>query len=560
LALPVHQTLPTVADLARCAAVALFTERAATVRPDFALTEGNAAAIAEICIRLDGLPLAIELAAARTNLLPPQAMLTRLGRRLPLLTSGPRDLPARQQTLRNAIGWSYDLLEDTDQRLFRRLAAFVGGWTVPVAEVVCNAQADSSIDVLDGVASLLDKNMVRQLASADVEPRFGMLQTIREYGLERLEASGEAEEMRDRHLDYYLALAEEADDELLGPRQVTWCNRLEAEHDNMRAAFDWVLTALDTNAPLTSGLVRAGSRLEAGIRLADALELFWMLRGHVRENWPRLTDLAARVPGCSAARAAILVVAASAANCLLEHDAAMELADEAVKIWRELGDLRGLATALARRGVIAVLQGDHARADAWLTESRALFRESGGERKSGIEHPVAAFLAQAAQDQGDHERAYALYEEALAEAREREDRHAAAYALRHLGRLHLGQGRADGAVECLREGLPVVLELRDRRCTPPCLEALGYGLIQRDQPVEAIRLFAAAEAIRDSTGMPLGRADRARQESECALLEAQLGRDRFAAAWLEGRAMSLEEAITHALAVSSTEAVPFRVG
>ena len=560
LALPGRGSLPPIAILARCASVALFAERGAAVQPGFVLSEENAAAVVEICTRLDGLPLAIELAAARIRLLPPQAMLNWLGRRLPLLTGGPRDLPARQQTLRGAIAWSYDLLDESERRLFRRLAAFVRGWTVPAVEAVCNAHVDLGIDVLDGVASLFDKNLIRQDPLANGESRFAMLETIREFALDRLEVSGEGAELRDRHLDYCLGLAEEADVGLLGSQQVAWCDRLEAEHDNMRAAFEWVLAALETNVSPTPGLIRAGSRLEAGIRLADALELFWMLRGHVRENWPRLMALVAHVPGRTADRAAILVVAASVANCLLDHDAAIPLADEAIEIWRALGNPRGLATALARRGVFAVLQGDHARADSFLTESRSLFRDSGGERDSGIEHPVAAFLAQAAQDQGDHERAYTLYEEALTEAREREDLHAAAYALRHLGRLHFGLGESERAVVCLREGLPALLELKDRRCTPPCLEALGYGMVLYDRPTDALRLFAAAEAIRESTGMPLSRADRQRQENEYASIEVKIGRDQYEAAWAEGRGMKLEEAIGHALAVSSLHETPLQTG
>jgi predicted ATPase/class 3 adenylate cyclase len=551
LALPDQHALPPLADLAQCAAVALFTERAAAARPAFALTEENAASIAEICNRLDGLPLAIELAAARTRLLPPQAMLARLGRRLPLLIGGARDLPARQQTLRGAIAWSHDLLDETEQRLFRRLSTLVGGWTVPTAEVMCDAHADLSVSVLDCVASLVDKSLVRQEGLSDGDPRFGMLETIREYGLDQLETSGEGPEMRDRHLDHYLTLAEEADAGLVGPQQVTWCDRLEAEHDNIRAALEWVLAALDSNTGGTSGLVRAGTRLEAGIRLADALELFWMLRGHVRENWPRLADLVAHVPERSASRATILVVAGSAAHCLLDLDAAIRMADEAVDIWRELDDARGLASALTRRGVFAISRGDHVRAEAWLAEARSLFHESGGERRSGIEHPVAAFLAQAVQNQGDHERAYALYAEAHLEAQARGDRHAAAYALRHLGRLHLGRGQGEHAVSCLREGLPALLALKDRRCTPPSLEALAYGIRLRGQPSDATRLFAAAEAIRETTGMPLMPTDRAHQECERALLELQLGRGPFMAALAEGRAMSLEQAIGHALDVAA---------
>ena len=550
LALPDPRSLPSVDALAQVAAVALYVERAVAVKPDFVLTEANARAVAEICTRLDGLPLAIELAAARSKVLPPKAMLARLGRRLPLLVGGAHDLPARHQTLRSAITWSHDLLDKTDQRLFRRLSVFVGGWTVQAAEACCNARADLSMEVLDGVASLLDKSLVRQEIPADAEPRFAMLETIREYALDQLDASGEGPEIRDRHLDYYLALAEEADVGLLGPQQVAWCDRLEAEHDNIRAAFGWVLTTLEGAVASTLGLTHAATRLEAGIRLADSLELFWMLRGHSRENWQRVMRLISLTPPHTAARARILVVGGYMAHCLLEHETAVRLADEGLTIWREIGDARQIAVALTRRGVMAIWQGDHVGAAAYLTEARSLFHELGGEQQSGIEHPIAVFLAQAVQGQGDHTGAYALYEESLAEARARGDRHAAAYALRHLARLHLGAGDAERAVACLRESLSPLRDLRDRRCTPACLEALAYGVGRRDQWAAATRLFAAAEAMRDATGMPLMRTDRARQESERALLEGHLGRDAFATAWAEGRMMSLEQAIGYALEAS----------
>jgi transcriptional regulator with AAA-type ATPase domain/predicted ATPase/class 3 adenylate cyclase len=550
LALPTTEQLGRLDALDRFAAVTLFVERARAVNPDFVLTEANARAVAEICIRLDGLPLAIELAAARSKLLPPQAMLARLGRRLPLLVGGACDLPTRQQTLRGAIAWSHDLLDKADQRLFRRLAVFVGGWTVQAAETWCNPNAERSVEVLDGVASLLDKSLVRQEISTDPEPRFGMLETIREYALDQLDASGEGPEMRDRHLDYYLALAEEADAGLLGPQQVGWCDRLEAEHDNIRAAFGWVLTALDDHVPVTSGLTRAPTRLEAGIRLADALELFWMLRGHSRETWQRVMGLADHTAANTAARAKILVIGGYMAHCLLEHETAVRLVDEGLLIWRALGGVREIAVALTRRGVIAIWQGDYAAATAALTEARALFREHGGEQRSGIEHPVASFLAQAMQEQGDHVAAYTLYEESLAEAEGRGDRHAAAYARRHLARLHLEAGDAERAVAFLRESLLPLRELRDRRCTPASLEALAYAVGRRDQWADAARLFAAAEAMREATGMPLMRRDRARQERERGVLEGRLGREALAAAWSNGRLMSLSQAIDYALEAS----------
>jgi non-specific serine/threonine protein kinase len=442
------------------------------------------------------------------------------------------------------------LLDAPERRLFRRLSTFVGGYTVSALELVCNAGGDLGIDVLDGVESLLDKSLIREAGLADVESRFGMLETIREYGLEQLDASGEGPELRDRHLDYYLSVAEAADAGLVGADQVRWCDRLEADHDNIRAAFAWVLAALDANVDPTPGLTRATSRLEAGIRLVDAMELFWMLRGHVRENWPGIMSLVEWAPQGSENRAQLLVVAGSAAHSLLDLDTAIRLGDEALDIWQDIGDPRGIASALARRGVTAISQGDPIRAEAWLTDARSLFLEGGGERQSGIEHPVVAFLAQAVQDNGNHERAYRLYEEAVTEARDRGDRHAAAYALRHLGRLHLAQNQIDHAIACLREGLPDLLELKDRRCTPPCLEALAYAFGRRDQSADAARLFAAAGALRDLTGMPLMPNAQAHQESELALLQLRLGLEPFRDAWTEGRMMGLDEAINYALNAS----------
>src|SRR5262249_13134958 len=241
LELPDPTRLPAVDALSQYAAVELFIQRALAVRPDFQVDNDNAPAVAEICVRLDGLPLAIELAAARIKLFSPQAILARLGRRLELLRGGARDMPDRHQTLRHAIAWSYDLLEADEQRLFRRLAVFARGCTLEAVEAVCQAVHDSavspgqSLEVLDGVASLLDKSLLHQQEQASGEPRFRMLETIREYGLECLTASGEEPAARRAHADYYLALVEAAEPALTGPEQATWLERLEAEHDNLRA-------------------------------------------------------------------------------------------------------------------------------------------------------------------------------------------------------------------------------------------------------------------------------------------------------------------------------------
>src|SRR5215212_250291 len=256
LSLPDPGSLPPVEHLIQYEAVKLFVDRAKAVRPDFSVTEENASAMAEICARLDGLPLAIELAAARIKLLPPQALLSRLGNRLKLLTGGARNLPERQRTLRSAIEWSYELLDEGEKLLFGRLGVFSGGAALEAIEAVCDAQGDIRVDVFDGVSSLLDESLLRQEEGLDGEPRFTMLETIHEYASEKLEEDGEAEELRRLHAEYFLALAEEAEPGLKGPEQELWFARLEPEHNNMRAALSWAIERGEG---------------ELGLRLAGAL-------------------------------------------------------------------------------------------------------------------------------------------------------------------------------------------------------------------------------------------------------------------------------------------------
>jgi len=265
LTLPDPGRLPPVEMLERYEAVRLFAERARAVKPGFVL-DGDAPAVAEICARLDGLPLAIELAAARTRLLPPKAMLKRLGDRLKFLTGGARDLPGRQQTLRGAIDWSHDLLDEEDRHLFRRMSVFSGGRTLEAMEAICDAEGD--LDVLAAVESLLEKSLLRQEEGSEDEPRFVMLETIHEYAREKLEDSGEAVQTRRLHAEYFLALAEEAEPEFVGPDQIAWMDRIEAEHDNMRAALSWCMER----------------REEWALRLAGALEVFWIARCHFSEG------------------------------------------------------------------------------------------------------------------------------------------------------------------------------------------------------------------------------------------------------------------------------------
>jgi predicted ATPase len=367
LALPDPRHLPELAALAQSEAVALFLERAQATKSDFQLTPTNARAIAEICTHLDGLPLAIELAATRIKLLPPQVLLARLGQGLAVLTSGARDVQARHQTLRHTITWSYDLLNAQEQRLFRRLAVFVGGCTLEAAEAVSTAVDDTDADVLEGMASLLDKSLLQRTERDGEEPRFVMLEIIREYGLEVLASEREAQATRTAHAAYYLALAEQAEPELSGPQQLSWFERLEREHDNLRAALSWFLEQDSERR-----------RSELALRFSGALSRFWEIRGYVSEGrrWlERVLDESRGVR--SAVRAKALVGAGALATLQDDFGQAEALCGEGLALYRELGDRRGSATALSCLGYATMMRSNYAAAHALLEEALALFREAG---------------------------------------------------------------------------------------------------------------------------------------------------------------------------------------
>jgi predicted ATPase len=464
LSLPDLRDLPPLDRLIHFEAIQLFIERAQAVQSDFAITEENAAAIAAICQRLDGLPLAIELAAGRSKLFPPQALLPRLRNRLKLLVGGARDLPSRQQTLRGTIAWSYDLLEEPEKRLFGRLAVFVGGCTLAAAEAVCNADGGLEGDILDSVAGLVDKSLLRRETQADGEPRLLMLETIREYALERLAASGEAEAIQRQHATFFLQLAEEADPKVRSAEQASWYRRLEVEHDNLRAALRWTLE-------------RKAS--EMGLRLAGVLWAFW--RRHLREGRSWLAQVLAQ-PGAQArtpARAkALLLPGALAlfqgdfleAGRLLEESvsigwevgtkgkrdlahalmmlghmvllqgnlsAARELAEESKRLFQEVGEAWGLAMALSLFGEAMVKLGDPVAARAPLEESVALFRVAGDRQRLVL--PIDA-LGLVALQQGDYADARARFEEALSLARQTGDEPFIADALARLGTVALREG------------------------------------------------------------------------------------------------------------------------
>jgi predicted ATPase len=318
-------------DLHRYSAFALFTERARAAHPGFTLTPENARAVAELCNRLDGLPLAIELAAARVKLFSPRALLSRLGRRLDLLKDGPRDRPARHQTLRQAIAWSYDLLDEDVRRFFRALSVFVGGCSLEAAEAVCGT--GSALDVIDGVATLVDQNLLRRDEDRAGEPRFLMLETIRSYALERLGQSGEEAATRQAHAAYFLALAEEAEAALTGAEQLDWLNRLDTEHDNLRAAVLWA---------------QDHAEAETGLRLGAALWRFWIIRGHIDEGGTYLKRMLA-LPGedvLPVARARALNGLGTLLHNRGDNYEARSCLEEGLALLRQQGDRRGTATVL----------------------------------------------------------------------------------------------------------------------------------------------------------------------------------------------------------------------
>ena len=404
LAVPELTRLPPTAEtLPRYAAVALFLQRAQAIQPTFQITSTNARPLAEVCIRLEGLPLAIELAAARITLFPPQALLARLNQRLQLLTSGTHDVPARQQTLRNTIAWSYHLLDEEEQRLFRRLAIFVGGCTLQAVEAVCEAPGGGAGKGFDGVASLIEKSLLQQTEQEGEEPRLRMLETIREYALETLSASGELETTQQAHAAYYLSLAEQAEAELEGPRQVRWFERLEREYDNLRSVLRWALES-------GSG-EEGGHRRELALRLGGALGQFWIWHSHLSEGRTFLERaVAARPRAASAPRAKALSVAAELVVVQFDKRAEV-LAEEGLALYQQLGDQTGIAYCLHVLGICAMWRGEYGQARARLQESAALFRARGNKYRLGLSLVLQGVTDQV---QGDHAGARAHYEEALA--------------------------------------------------------------------------------------------------------------------------------------------------
>lgn len=616
-------------DLAQVAAVTLFVQRAQAVQPGFALTPANAVAVGEICLRLDGLPLAIELAAAKLKLFAPHALLARLTQRLTLLTGGAQDMPERQRTLRDEIAWSYDLLAADEQKLFRRLAVFSGGFTLLAAQTVGVAEAGG--DVLASLTVLLEHNLALTLpgtGETEDEARFGMLETIREFALERLEASGEAAAIRRRHAGFFLALAEEADPQLRGPEQVAWLRRLETDIPNLRAALAWSLRE-DKADPLDR---------EWGLRLAGALSWFWHLRTRFDEarNWCdralALGDAAAQGTVWARALQAAGLAAQmqgdfSYAGTRFEQSLALwrelgdrwgiafilgwlawvetvpgnpatarPLAEASVALFREIGDAWGIAFALETLGAIASKLGDYTLARSALEECIVLFRSlqdtygvvdalgelSGIDYRQGnyrtaqarIEENLALLAAHPLVDdkffrtaalhtlgtiacrQGDDLEAARLFTQCLEMARSAGNQWFAALARQELGLIAQRQGDVAQAVAHLRASLELSWTLGR---TQNLVSLIGCALVavQREEWERAARLCGAVEALCVTLDQPFTPL----QEADYASTLASIGHRRndpsVAAAWEQGQALTLDEAVQYAIAtLAALESLP----
>jgi predicted ATPase len=586
LRLPDPDHLPPAERLAQYAAVALFVERAQAARPDFAVTAANAPAIAGICARLDGLPLALELAATRVKLLPPDALLVRLSSQLQLLTGGARDLEERQRTMRAAIAWSADLLTPEERVLFRRLAVFVGGCTLEAAEAVCGTLAGATpleLDLLDGLGALVDQSLVQQ-REEEGEPRFSMLHVIREYALGQLAASGEAVALQQAHLAYYLGVVEGREFSHFGQAAAVWLTRLEREHDNFRSALAWSQEQGD---------------VEQGLRLASSLGPFWYATGYFSEGrgwlegslalppalpsdqgagargealardgasttdapqasgmpivptWAPVASVLPLLPVSPATRAKSLSVVGMFAWRQGDYERAQAAAQECL-VWARGRQPAWVAgSALFALGNIAWERGDLAQAAALTEEGVAVIRASG---EPGLTADMSVRLGDIAVEQGDLERATALYEEALQHARRAGAEIAVSDTLLSHAALARRRGDFARAERLGREQLVVFWRLGLRRSVASCLEELACTAVVAESTAQTQRaacLLGAAASLREQMGIPPTAPWQGDVQQAVATGRAVLGKEAWEAVLVSGRALSLEEAIAEALREAS---------
>jgi predicted ATPase/DNA-binding winged helix-turn-helix (wHTH) protein len=571
-----------VTPLAQNSAIELFAQRAAAVWPDFAITSENAPLVQEICSRLDRLPLAIELAAARTRVLSPGAILDRLQSPLQLLTGGALDMPERQQTLRKTIDWSHSLLNEAEQKLFRRFSVFVGGCTLEAAEAVCNTGRDLGIDLFEGLSSLVDKNLVQRMDRSRIEPRFAMLETIREYAMECLIGKGEQSATRRAHAAYCLVLAEEGNPELSRADRTRWLMQCDAEIDNFRFALDWLFQTLD---------------LDWGLRLCVALFRFWDMREHLSEGRARL-ETVLRLAGAQrskagaersreCARVSHFLGALTTAQgdypaaghfleqslCLYEqlgdqsgvaaslnalavtardrgdYSSAQSYFERSLACWRMLPDRLAIARCLHNLANLVKVRGDYARASRALAEAADIFEEFGDRSGAAWSVNQQGDIARAT---GDMAAARGLYERALFAFREAGDPWGSARSLTDLGYLDCEQGDHLAARAAYREALEIFADLGHRRGVARALEGYACLALAEAQAARALTLAAAAAHLRRLISAPLPQAEQSKLERTLLPAWQSLSEQEGRSAWAEGSGMSLQQAIQYSLGESVT--------
>ncbi len=568
---------PPIEGLLTYEAVQLFVERARSVLPSFTLSPENASAVVQVCRRLDGIPLAIELAAARIRALAVEQIVARLDDAYRLLTGGSRSALPRQQTLRAAMDWSYDLLSVHEQAFFRRLSVFAGSFSLEAAEAICAAEPGEAYDVLDVLSSLIDKSLVL-MEQRSGAARYRLLETIRQYGQDKLQEFAEAATVRRNHRDWYARLAEQAETETLEARQKSVFDRLEAEHDNLRAALGWSLEQQEA---------------ETAAQIGAAISRFWLLRGYMSEGRRWLERALAGFSEKNAVRAKALNVAAMLASLQDDNKTARTLVEESLALSRALADRKQTGYALYILGRLARIEGDYAGAVTFLEESLALFRELRQNddialvlsdfgltvlylgdyeratalceqslaiaRELGDLRGIASWLANLAivtLARGDDKRAQELCDESLAIRRALGYKGGCAHTLAILGRIALDRGAYERATACYKESLTLSQETGGQEGVATALEGLAAVAGMQGQPVRAARLFGAASSLRTPLGAPLTPIDRPSYQHTVAAIRAQLDEPAFLNAWTAGQALTLEEAIAEAVQVKAREHLP----
>jgi non-specific serine/threonine protein kinase len=593
------RSLTPINQLRRYPAAALFIQRAHAVRPELEIGRIAMVTIAQICRRLEGLPLAIELAATRMKFITPEALLSFLDDRLATLAGGPWDLPPRQQAMRDTIAWSYDLLESDEQRLFREVAVFAGSFALEAALTICTVPDEEQLsgrqirrlEALDRLSSLADKSLLAAVEepAEPPNPTFAMLETIREYGLERLEAEGEAEEIHGRHAGYILDLAERAEAKLHGSEQARWLEILEQDHDNLRTALRWLLDRASRADESGTSMIAPA---EQALRLTSSAARFWWMRGHLTEGRRWLHEALALDGGASVLRAKALRGAGLLALAQADYPRATAALEESLTISRQLGDTDGVARALNYLAIKAHEEGDYARAVALHEETLTLRREL--DDTLGLASSLNN-LGIVLRMQGQYQRAWELFEESLALGRQLGDTRGAASTLHNLGETARHLGRLEEASATLEEGLALYQEVGDRRGIAKSLGALALVALRQgdnnrclDLAAEAVRLafqvgdrasvieplktvaeavalgqkaprdaeralqlFAAAEAIRAAAGAGLEPGESARNEAFLSELRSRLDAATWDGAWQEGQAMPVEGAVDLAIELAA---------